>query len=120
MTVLPAWLNGTICFSTSHASQQTVNLTTNPDCVVSVRDDRIELVVDGRAERITDEHYLRRIADWYHDQHGWIVSVRNGAFESDIKAPTAGEMPFVVFAVSPTRAFGLPVDGSFTPTRWRF
>jgi nitroimidazol reductase NimA-like FMN-containing flavoprotein (pyridoxamine 5'-phosphate oxidase superfamily) len=120
MPVLPAWLDGNVYFSTSHSSQQARNLLQNPHSVVTVRDDRIELVVEGRVEQVTTEAELQRIAYRYHEQHGWDVEVRNGGFESEQKAPTAGEVPFIVFSIAPTRAFGLPVDGSFHPTRWRF
>lgn len=120
MPVLPVWLDGAVWFSTSHASQQSSNLASNPQTIVSVRDDRVELVVEGTAVQVADDSTLRRVAACFVEQQGWEVEVRDGAFHTDDAAPSAGEPPFNVYAIRPERACGLPVTSDFTPTRWRF
>jgi hypothetical protein len=133
MPVLGLWLGDTLVFSTSPTSRKGRNLERNPNCVVTVSSGRrpaVDLVVEGRAARVTEETGLRRVAAAYADKYGWQVTVRDGALDGD-GAPTAGPPPYVVYVVTPTVVFGLPgvagtddkgegVEGAFGPTRWRF
>ena len=72
------------------------------------------MVVEGRAERITDEVRLRRPADaWESKYHGdWHFDVANGAVQG-------GGGAALVFEVIPTRIFGF-AKGDFAQTRYRF
>ena len=78
-------------------------------------DDGLDVVVEGRAERTTDEATLARLADaWRATWDGrWDFEVRNGAFHH----PDGGEAH--VWSVTPTKvlAFG---RGTFSHTTHRF
>ena len=89
----------------------------------------LDMVVEGQAAILSDLAKLHRVADAYASKYGWHVTMRDGAFYGD-GTPTAGPPPYAVYAVTPTRAFGLPgvagtddqgqgTQGAFSPTRWR-
>ncbi len=71
-------------------------------------------MVEGRAERVVDDTYLRRLADlWSSKYHGdWQYELRNGAFHHE-----AGEA--LVFRVAPTKVLAF-AKGDFAQTRFRF
>ncbi len=46
------------------------NLAENPNCVISVQVSGIDLVVEGTAERVTDDATLERLADRYNARDG--------------------------------------------------
>ena len=72
------------------------------------------MVIEGRAERITEEIRLRRLADaWASKYHGdWHFDVANSAFQGD-----GGEA--LVFEVIPTKILAF-AKGDFAQTRYRF
>jgi general stress protein 26 len=116
--LVAVWLDDAIHFSTGADEQKAVNLATNAHTILTTGcnhwDDGLDVVVEGDAERVTDDAALRRLAEaWTKKWDGrWHYEVRNGAFHHD-----AGEA--LVFAVAPTKvlAFG---KGLFTHTRHRF
>jgi hypothetical protein len=86
----------------------------------------LDVVVEGRATRVTDEGELRRVVAAYGSELEWELTLRDGAVEGQ-NAPTAGPPPYAVFGLRPTTVFGLPgtfgmekTKDPFTPTRWRF
>jgi hypothetical protein len=87
--------------------------------VITAGSPSLDLVVEGRAARITDDAKLRRVAEVYAAKYQWQVTVRDGAFYAD-GAPTAGPPPYDVYEVTPTTAFGFGTDESFNARRWRF
>ena len=117
--VLAVWVDGALHFVASPTSRKGRNLARDPSCVIAARGDGIDLVVEGEAVKVTDDHRLHRAADAYETKYGWPVTVREGALYGD-GAPTAGPSPYAVYEVLPTTAFGFPTGGTFTPTRWRF
>jgi hypothetical protein len=79
----------------------------------------IDLLVEGVAERVTDDETLRRIAKRYGDQ-GWPAVVEDGAFTYDYSAPSAGPPPWDLYAVRPATVFGVLSAEPGGATRWRF
>src|SRR4051794_38564361 len=64
VTPLPAvWRDGALYFCTGPGEQKAVNLSANDQCALTTGDNRwkagLDIVVEGRAERITDETLLR-------------------------------------------------------------
>ena len=41
-------------------------------------------------------------------------------FDAEYGAPTSGGPPYRVYEIRPSRAFALPANNEFAPTRWRF
>jgi nitroimidazol reductase NimA-like FMN-containing flavoprotein (pyridoxamine 5'-phosphate oxidase superfamily) len=117
--LVAVWLDGAVHFCTGPEEQKARNLAANPHVVLTTGcnrwDDGLDVVVEGRAERTTDEATLARLADaWRATWDGrWDFEVRNGAFHH----PDGGEAH--VWSVTPTKvlAFG---RGTFSHTTHRF
>jgi hypothetical protein len=113
------WVDGKIYFVTGTRTRKGRNLAANPDCVFSVSLTGIDLVVEGRAVRITDRPTLLRLAKRYADQ-GWPASVSGDALTAEYSAPSAGPPPWNLYVVRPTTAFGVASAEPSGATRWRF
>ena len=74
------------------------NLAANPACTISGRLPGIDIVLEGRAERVTDADTLERIAAVYRDA-GWPAQVEGDAFTAPYSAPSAGPPPWHVYAL---------------------
>src|SRR6476659_7395110 len=90
VTPLPAvWDDGALHICTGAAEQKGVNLARNPHCALTTGNNTwkvgLDVVVEGAAERITDETRLQHLADaWESKYHGdWRFDVANGAFQHD-------------------------------------
>jgi hypothetical protein len=68
---------------------------------------------------VTDETFLRRMADVYVNKYGsdWRVDVRDGAF---VRVGEHEGSVAYVFEVAPRKAFGFRKGTEFSQTRWRF
>jgi hypothetical protein len=117
--VLAVWVDNTVHFCAGAATRKAKNLRRDPHCVITARSDALDLVVEGRAQKVHDNATLLRIAEAYASKYGWPVVVRDGAFYGE-GAPTAGPPPYEVYEVIPTVMFGFGTDETFTATRWRF
>jgi hypothetical protein len=120
MPVLAVWVDGALHFCTGAATRKGKNLARSSHCVIAVGVPGLDLVLEGRVTKVRDEARLRRVADAYASKYDWRVTVRDGAFHDAEGAPTAGPPPYEVYEVTPTVAYGLGTDGTFSPTRWRF
>jgi nitroimidazol reductase NimA-like FMN-containing flavoprotein (pyridoxamine 5'-phosphate oxidase superfamily) len=120
MPVLAVWLDEAVYFVSGAASRKARNLSDNPRCVITVAVEDAHLVVEGRAARVTDAAQLQEVADAYASKYEWHVRVRNGAFDADYGAPTAGPPPYEVYQLAPTTVFAFGTAETFSPTRWRF
>ena len=131
--VLGVWL-GSVCYAaTSPASRTGRNLAVEGRCVISTGSAAlppVDLVVEGVAERVTEEIELLTVSQAYDGKYGWQVDVEDGALYGQ-GAPTAGPPPYHVFRISPRIAYAFPgVEGAeapavsdeavVTPTRWTF
>ena len=119
VTPLPAvWDNGAIYFCTGADEQKSGNLARNSSCVLTtgnnVGKSGLDVVIEGSAERVTDEVLLRRLAGaWESKYQGdWHFDVANGAFQGD-----GGEA--LVFEVVPAKVLAF-AKGDFAQTRFRF
>jgi nitroimidazol reductase NimA-like FMN-containing flavoprotein (pyridoxamine 5'-phosphate oxidase superfamily) len=116
--LISVWLDEALYFCTGPTERKAKNLARHPHCVVTTGsnalDEGLDLVLEGRAEKVTDEETLRRIADGYESKYGpdWHFDVRDGAFYGD-----GGEA--YVFEVAPSKGFGFK-KGAYAQTRWRF
>jgi general stress protein 26 len=113
------WDDGTLYFVSGAGTRKSRNLAQNANVAISRALKGIDVVVEGVAERVTDEETLQRIAKRYADQ-GWPAVVKDGAFTHDYSAPSAGPPPWDLYAVKPITVFGVLTSEPGGATRWRF
>jgi hypothetical protein len=113
------WVDGKIYFVTGARTRKGRNLAANPACVFSVSLTGIDVVIEGRAVRMTDRPTLLRLAKRYADQ-GWPARVSGDTFTAPYSAPSAGPPPWNLYVVRPTTAFGVASSDPPGATRWRF
>ena len=117
--LVAVWLDDALHFCTGAAEQKAVNLRSRPDVVLTTGRDEwdrgLDVVVEGRAVRTTDEALLRRLADaWREKWDGqWRFEVRDGTFHH----PDGGQA--LVFTVTPTKVFAF-AKATFAQTRHVF
>ncbi|MGP3999661.1 pyridoxamine 5'-phosphate oxidase family protein [Streptomyces sp. 8N706] len=116
--LLSVWRNDALYFCTGPAERKAENIARNPHCTLTTGcnslDEGLDVVVEGDAERVSDDAELRRIAEAYESKYGsdWHFDVRDGVFHHQ-----AGEA--LVYEVAPSTAFGFR-KGDYSQTRWRF
>lgn len=114
------WSDAALHFCTGPSERKARNLAKNPEVVVTTGDNTLthgfDVVVEGRADRVTDETRLTRLAELWEAKYGadWHFEVHAGAF-----ANGAGGRADV-FRVAPRRAFGFGKGEPYSQTRWRF
>ena len=113
------WVDDRFYFTSGPGTRKSRNLAENPHMVITVALDDIDLVVEGIANRITDETTLTRIAALYAAQ-GWPAKAENGALTAEFSAPSAGRPPWYLYEMQPVTAFGVATAKPYGATRWRF
>lgn len=119
VTPLPAvWRDGALYFCTGPSEQKALNLRANDQCALTTGDNRwkagLDVVVEGHAERITDDALLRELAALWETKYDgdWQFDVRDGAFHHE---PGVAH----VFEVRPSKVLSF-AKGEFAQTRFRF
>jgi hypothetical protein len=119
VTPLPAvWRDGSIYFCTGAGEQKGVNLERNGRCALTTGNNTwkvgLDVVVEGRAEHVSDEKLLYQLADtWKEKYHGdWNFDVVDGAFHHEGGAALVFELVYEKIL-----AFA---KGDFAQTRFRF
>ena len=113
------WDDGKVYFVSGAGTRKSQNLAQNANCAITMSLTGIDLVIEGVAERVTDDLTLQRLAKRYGDQ-GWPATVKDGAFTYEYSAPSAGPPPWDLYAVAPTTIFGVRSAEPGGATRWRF
>ena len=118
VTPLPTvWRDDALHFCTGAGEQKAANLRRNPHCALSTGTDKLhdgtDVVVEGRAERITGHARLVELAGLWKARHDWDYRVLEDTFDDG-----AGHTG-LVFAVRPAKvlAFG---KKPHSQTRYRF
>lgn len=120
--VLAVWHDGAMYSTTNPTTRKGRNLEQDSRFALTARSEDIDIVVEGRASRVTDETLLQAVADIYIKQHGWNVTVKDMAFDAPYGAPAAGPPPYYVYKLQPEVIFGFGTTEKFASktTRWRF
>jgi hypothetical protein len=113
------WVDGKVYLVSGAATRKSRNLSANPNCAVSVSLPGLDLAIEGKVARVTDEATLVRLAERYAAQ-GWPATVDNGALAAPYGAPSAGPSPWDLYAITPVTAFGVATAEPHGATRWRF
>lgn len=126
---LPAmWLDGALHFSTGLEEQKGRNLARNPNCILTTGSSSyrqgLDIVVEGRADRVTDLMTLQRLADLWLSKIEWPYDAVEGGFRHRPEGPqpetAAGSDEVVpVFAVRPSKVLAFGRGEGFTQTRFR-
>ena len=131
MPLIGLWHDRALYFVSGEKTRKGKNLAREPRCVVTTGTTTlpsIDLIIEGRAKRITDEAALKAIVAVYRTTMEWPLEVKDGRVVGP-NAPTAGPPPYAVFRVTPSKVFGLPgmldmeksKPGDLPrPTRWDF
>lgn len=117
--LVAVWLDEALHFATGPCEQKAINLAHNPHVILTTGcndwDRGLDIVVEGDADRVTDEQELARLAEaWAGKWDGrWHYTVGGGGFQHE----NGGQV--LVFCVAPSKvlAFG---KGIFSQTRHRF
>ncbi len=112
------WLNGAIWFCTGPTEQKAKNLEGNQNCLVTTGCNGfygLDVVVEGVAERVTDESRLQRVAERYESKYEppFNFLVRDGAF-----AMAGDENTALVFEIQPSKILAFAKGDTFSQTRW--
>lgn len=128
--VIAFWIDGALHFVAGEGTRKGRNLAANSHCVIGTESNELpslDVVVEGRAEPLTDEDAVRRVAEQLISS-GWALEVRGDELFGP-HAPTAGPPPYRIYRMTESKALGLP--GTFgmdqfkredlpKPTRWEF
>jgi Pyridoxamine 5'-phosphate oxidase len=113
------WDAGSFYFTSGPGTRKSKNLAANPECVVSVATEPFDITVEGRADRVTDQDDLERIAALARDG-GWPARVENDAFTAEFSAPSAGPPPWYLYRVTPERVYAFGTAEPYGATRFSF
>ncbi len=113
-------LDGRIFFTTGPTEQKTVNLRSNPRCVLTTGDNRLadglDIVIEGSAVLVTDEATLRVLSAGYEVQYPPIFHFpfRDGSLQG------GGGGEVLAFEIKPSKVFAFGRGAEYSQTRWRF
>ncbi len=113
------WEDGKVYFVSGAGTRKSRNIAHNASCAISMSLKGIDLVIEGRARRVTDDATLERLAKRYAAE-GWPATVKDGAFTHEYSAPSAGPPPWNLYEVVPTTVYGVMSEEPGGATRWRF
>ncbi|MFD3698284.1 pyridoxamine 5'-phosphate oxidase family protein [Streptomyces sp. NPDC058646] len=117
--LIGVWTDDTLHFCTGADERKARNLEKNAHVALTTGrntlHEGLDLVVEGRAARVTDPARLSVLAAAWEEKYGsdWHFDVGDGVFT----APGSGEA--LVFAVTPDTVFGFG-KGAYSQTRWSF
>jgi nitroimidazol reductase NimA-like FMN-containing flavoprotein (pyridoxamine 5'-phosphate oxidase superfamily) len=120
--LVAVWLDGALHFTTGAGEQKFLNLTANPNVVLTTGCNRwdggIDVVVEGRAVQVTDQATLSRLAGAWHTKWDgrWTFEAHDGAFRDREDGKGRAE----VFTVSPVKIYAHAKGEPFGATTHRF
>jgi general stress protein 26 len=120
VTPLPAmWRGGRLHFCTGAGEQKAKNLESNAACVLTTGTNTfragLDVVVEGPAERVTDNGELRQLAAMWKAKLDWDFEVGDGVFRDP-----GGAIEALVFGVAPTKVLAFGKGSPYSQTRYRF
>jgi Pyridoxamine 5'-phosphate oxidase len=113
------WIDGAVWFTSGQGTRKSRHLAANPRCAMAVTLPGLDLVIEGRARRVTDSATLEKLAEAYRAQ-GWPVQVEGEDFTAPYSAPSAGPAPWHLYTLDADVAFGVATAEPHGATRWRF
>jgi hypothetical protein len=129
MPVIAFWIDGAMHVVAGEGTRKARNIAADGRCVIATTSTTLpslDIVVEGRADAVTDDDAVRHIADVL--SANWPLEAK-GAKVYGPHAPTAGPPPYTIFRIVPSKVFGLPGMTGMDqfdpadlpkPTRWEF
>ena len=119
--LLAVWTAGRPYFACGDGSRKARLLSGSPAVSLAVATGRLDVVVEGRVERVRDEERVRAVAGVYPLVYGWPPIAEGRVLTGPDGAPTAGPPPYAVYGIVPDTVFAFPADDvGHGATRWRF
>lgn len=113
------WLDGDIYFTSGDKTRKSRNLAANPACTISASLATIDMVLEGKAVKVTDQPTLELLAARCREG-GWPVQVEGDAFTAPYAAPSAGPAPWSLYRFTFHTAIGNATSEPHGATRWKF
>ena len=113
------WVEDRFYFTSGAKTRKSRDLAVNPLCAIALTLPDMDLVVEGTAERVTDDDTLQRVAK-IANEGGWPAKVEGDSFTAEFSAPSAGPPPWDLYVMRPTVAVGVAYKEPHGATRWRF
>jgi hypothetical protein len=116
------YVDGLFYFTTGGGTRKAKNLAQNPHCVLTIATHDFDIVVEGKATRVTDPALVQRIAHIYNSEHGWPATVTDDgqSLTAPYSAPSAGPPPWDVYQITPDAVFALGTAEPYGAAHWRF
>ena len=130
MPVIAFWIDEAMHVVAGEGTQKGRNIAADSRCVLATGSTTLpslDIVIEGRAEAITDEDAVRHVAEVFREK-GWPLEAQGNKVDGP-NAPTAGPPPYTLFRIVPSKVFGLPGMTGMEqfdpgelpkPTRWEF
>lgn len=93
-------VDGVRYFNSGPQTRKSRNIAADPQCVLSIATLRFDLVVEGRAVRVTDTSELEPVVEVFR-RGGWPAQVDGDALTAEYSAPSAGPPPWWLFRIEP-------------------
>jgi hypothetical protein len=113
------WFEDDLWFVTGPGTRRGRHLAADPRCTVNVRLTGLDLVLEGRTERVTDPATLETLAARYRAA-GWPAEVAGDAFTAPFSAPSAGPPPWHLHRFGTHAAHAVASAEPHGATRWTF
>ncbi len=110
-------VDGVLYFNSGPATRKSRNIAANPQCVLSIATLRFDLVLEGRAVRVTDTSQLGVVVEAFR-RHGWPAQVDGDALTAEYSAPSAGPPPWWLFRIEPETVYAFGTDETGGATRY--
>jgi hypothetical protein len=120
MPVFAVWLNGHLYSTSNKDRRKARNLAQNPLVSITASVEGFDLMVEGRADRITDQTTLEGVAARYQEKYDWPVTPRDGDFDAPYGAPAAGDAPYQVYEITLQTVFAFATTAPHGATRYKF
>lgn len=113
------WYDGDLYVVSGPGTRKSRNLAANPNATITMGLPGLDLVLEGKATRVTDRQTLEAVAARYRE-NGWPAEVEGDAFTAPYSAPSAGPPPWHLYRFTYHAAFGVAMTEPWGATRWRF
>jgi hypothetical protein len=110
-------VDGVLYFNSGPQTRKSRNIAANPQCVLSIATLHFDLIVEGRAVRVTDASELETVVEVFR-RNGWPAQVDGDALTAEYSAPSAGPPPWWLFRVEPETVYAFGTDETGGATRY--
>ncbi|GAB4085627.1 pyridoxamine 5'-phosphate oxidase family protein [Myceligenerans cantabricum] len=116
------WHDDAVWFVTGRGTRRGRNLARDPRVTASTSVPEFDLVIEGRAQEITDPATVAAMSARWNEAGGWPCEpdASGTALTAPYSAPSAGAPPWHLYRVATTSAHTVATVEPGGATRWRF